>query len=122
MTSLEHELTQFIGTTCYHRFGSMLGSLMTDGAYFLAEHAQCYWLFDALDSHLVGKAQREEYFAVSTLTVDTEERDGVLLITDGNGNTFARQKLEYTDFPLREIKLYSSFDGVRWIHMLTSEY
>ncbi|CAN1484479.1 hypothetical protein MCEMAEM4_00007 [Burkholderiaceae bacterium] len=35
---------------------------------------------------------------------------------------YARQKIEYTDFPLSEIKLYCQFDGEYWVIMLTSEY
>jgi hypothetical protein len=46
----------------------------------------------------------------------------VLTIDDGNGNVYAKQNIEYTDFPLNEIKLYCSFDGEYWVIMLTSEY
>ena len=38
-------------------------------------------------------------------------RDWNLTATDRNGNTIARQQIEYSDFPLKEIKLYL-IDGV----------
>jgi hypothetical protein len=46
----------------------------------------------------------------------------VLSLDDGNDNVFATQAIEYTDFPLSEIKLYCSFDGNHWVIMHTSEY
>ena len=46
----------------------------------------------------------------------------VLKIDDGNGYVYATQNIEYTDFPLNEIKLYCCFDGEHWVIMLTSEY
>jgi hypothetical protein len=46
----------------------------------------------------------------------------VLTYEDGNGNTYAKQEIEYTDFPLEEIKVYACWDGTHWMLMLPSEY
>lgn len=109
-------LSKFIGTETYHRITSR--HLLTDGTKFLAEEAQCFWLMDAIASHV--PKQFHDYFAVANLSVNG--MSAVLTLDDGNGNVFARQDIEYTDFPLDQIKLYCGFDGEYWAIMLTSEY
>lgn len=109
-------LSQFIGTEKYYRITPR--HLLTDGSKYLAEEAECFWLMDAIASHL--PKQFHDHFAVANLTIDGTS--AVLTLDDGNGNVFARQNIEYTDFPLDQIKLYCGFDGEHWAIMLTSEY
>jgi hypothetical protein len=109
-------LSQFIGTEKYYRITPC--HLLTDGSKYLAEQAQCFWLMDAIASHL--PKYFHDHFAVANLTIDGTS--AVLTLDDGNGNVFARQNIEYTDFPLDQIKLYCGFDGEHWAIMLTSEY
>ena len=92
--------------------------MLTDGTKFLAEQAQCFWLLDAIASHLVKTY--DDCFAVARLLVN--ESSAVLTLDDGNDAVFATQKIEFTDFPIQEIKLYCSFDGQHWVIMLPSEY
>ena len=73
---------------------------------------------DAIASHL--PKHFADYFCVARLVVNGSS--AVLTIDDGNDNVYATQAIEYTDFPLNEIKLYCSFDGEYWVIMLTSEY
>ena len=113
---LKSNLSQFIGTDNFYRITSR--HILTDGSKYLAEQAQCYWLMDAIASHL--PKYFHDYFAVAELKV--KGNSAKLTLDDGNGNVFARQSIEYTDFPLNEIKLYCSFDGEYWVIMLTSEY
>lgn len=110
------ELNQFIGTEKYYRITRI--HFLTDGTKYLAEKAQSFWLMDAIASHL--PKYFHDTFCVANLTVN--KSSAVLKIDDGNGNVYASQKIEYTDFPLNEIKLYCSFDGEYWVIMLTSEY
>ncbi len=114
--NLQTELSQFIGTEKYYQFNQC--HLLTDGTKFLAEQAKCFWLMDAIASHL--PMYFNDYFCVARLTVKASSAE--LVIDDGNDNVYARQKIEYTDFPLSEIKLYCQFDGEHWVIMLTSEY
>ena len=44
------QLTQFIGTTGYYRISRR--HLLTDGTKYLAEEAECFWMMDAIASHL----------------------------------------------------------------------
>ena len=43
-------------------------------------------------------------------------------IEDGNDKVFARQEIEWTDFPLDSITLYSCWSEEHWVVMLPSEY
>ena len=114
--NLQSELSQFIGTEKLYRITSR--HVLTDGTKYLAEQAKSFWLFDAIASHLTRSY--DDYFAVARLVV--KDSSAVLTLDDGNDNVFASQAIEYTDFPLNEIKLYCSFDGDHWVIMLTSEY
>ena len=109
-------LSQFIGTEKYYRITRI--HLLTDGTKYLAEKAHCFWLMDAIASHLTRKIG--DYFCVASLSVNGTS--AVLTLDDGNGNVYATQRIEYTDFPLNEVKLYCCFDGEHWVIMLTSEY
>lgn len=91
---------------------------MTDETKYLAEHTKCFWLMDAIASHITK--QYHNYFAVVDITV--KNNSAQLTLDDGNGNVFAQQFIEYTDFPLNELKLYCAFDGEYWVIMLMSEY
>ena len=113
---LQSELSQFIGTEKYYRITSR--HLLTDGTKYLAEQAKCFWLMDAVASHL--PKYFADYFCVARLVV--KDSSAVLKIDDGNDNVYATQQIEHTDFPLDEFKLYCSFDGEYWVIMLTSEY
>lgn len=110
------DLAQFIGTEKIYRLTHR--HVLTDGTKYLAEQARAFWLMDAIASYLTPRY--EDYFAVARLVVDGSS--AVLSLDDGNDNVFATQAIEYTDFPLSEIKLYCSFDGTHWVIMLTSEY
>lgn len=109
-------LSQFIGTEKYYRITDI--HLLTDGTKYLAEQVECFWLMTAIASHL--PKQFHDYFTVINLTV--KESAAQLTLDDGNGNVFAQQFIEYTNFPLSELKLYCAFDGEYWVIMLTSEY
>jgi hypothetical protein len=52
-----------------------------------------------------------EPFQVWTLKVRSNRR-GMVICDDGNGRELYLQELEYTDFPLPEMKLYCCADGV----------
>ena len=49
--NLQSQLSQFIGTEKLYRITHR--HVLTDGTKFLAEQAQCFWLLDAIASHLV---------------------------------------------------------------------
>jgi hypothetical protein len=111
----------------------LLGIRYTDGIQYLAQEAQCYWLIDVITSHqtkrllankmlkdfqlwylMVGEEHefikpKPHHQAVVTCWGDTPDPE----ITP-----YIRQDIEFTDFPLPEIKLFL----VQGVLMLPGEY
>jgi hypothetical protein len=120
--ALESSLAQFYGSDSLTRWSPLTRSLLSDGALYLAENAGAYWLFDAIDSHLTTRGAN----ALTEFTVARLHRlpndAAELTLDDGNGNIYATQRIEFTDFPLAEIKLYACYNGAGWTHLLPGEY
>ncbi len=111
------QLGQFTGTGRYYRISRRL--LLTDGTRYLAEQAACFWLMDAIASHL-SEMGTAEWFVVIKTTV--KRTSAVMVYEDGNGKELARQEIPYTDLPLANIDLYACWDTEHWVIMLPSEY
>ena len=112
-----NQLNQFTGTAKYYRISRR--HLLTEGTKYLAEQASCFWLMDAIASHLVEIGTAEWFVVVKTSIKRTK---AVMVYEDGNGNELARQEIPYTDLPLDQISLYACWDGEHWVIMLPSEY
>lgn len=110
-------LSQFTGTERYFRISRR--HLLTDGTKYLAEQAECFWLMDAIVTHLV-EIGTADWFVVVKTTVQNSA--ALMVYSDGNGKEHARQEIPYTDFPLVEQTLYACWDGEHWVLMLASEY
>ena len=111
------QLTQFIGTTGYFRISRR--HLLTDGTKYLAEEAGCFWMMDAIASHLCEIGTEDWFTAVQ---VKVTEGRAVMIYEDGNDKEHARQEIPCTDFPLDSITLYACWDQDNWVIMLPSEY
>ena len=111
------QLAQFIGTTGYYPISRR--HLLTDGTRYLAEKGGCFWMMDAIASHLC-EIGTEDWFVLVRVKV-TEGR-AVMIYEDGNDREHAQQEIPYTDFPLDSITLYACWDGENWVIMLPSEY
>ena len=110
-------LAQFTGTEKHYRISRR--HLLTDGTRYLAEKAACFWMMDAVASHL-SEIGTEDWFVLVRVSV-TEGR-AVMVYEDGNDHELARQEIPYTDFPLEAISLYACWDTQHWVIMLPSEY
>ena len=111
------QLSNFTGSVRYYRITNK--HILTEGAKYLAQEAECFWMMDAIASHLseIGTA---DWFVLVRMTVKNGR--ATMYYEDGNGNEHARQQIPFTDFPLEEIKLYACWDGEYWVIMLPSEY
>lgn len=118
---LLNDLPCFTGTEGYFRYNPMLFPrvILTDGALFLAAEAEAYWLMDLIASHL---PKVKDSFAVVMLQKHGDE--ATIVLADDNPATvvYARQDVEYTDFPLDSLTLYAINDGAHWVILLPSEY
>ena len=110
-------LSQFTGTSAYYRISRR--HLLTDGTKHLAEKGACFWMMDAVASHLC-EIGTEDWFVL--IRVQVSEGRAVMIYEDGNGLEHARQAIPYTDFPLSEITLYACWDQEHWVIMLPGEY
>ena len=110
-------LAQFTGTEKHYRISRR--HLLTDGTRYLAEKAACFWMMDAVASHL-SEIGTEDWFVL--VRVNVTEGRAVMVYEDGNDHELARQEIPYTDFPLDAITLYACCDTQHWVIMLPSEY
>ena len=104
------------GTEMYHRlFIDENLPVVTDGIMALAESADCFWLIDTIASNQIHK-NLDEHFQVWKLTVNND--NSAVLKGYNDVDLIITQNIEFTDFPLEEIKIYL-IDGVM---LLPSEY
>lgn len=118
-TQLLSDLAHFTGSEAYHRWSQLFPRIvMTDGAKYLAEEAECFWLMDVIASHMIS--HQNQPFAVAKL----QQVDGKWLFTldDGNGNIFARQEIEFSTFPLDSVRLFVETAGGVTVILLPSEH
>lgn len=111
---MEDELGQFHGTSRYLK--NFTGLLFTDGVKFLADQAGCYWLIG-----LVGSYQRSlegVRFQLWELDAGEDNKAVVTMREDTDEPVLVRQRIPYTDFPLRRFSFYC----VDNVMMLKSEY
>lgn len=102
---IEAGLRQFTGTTQWYQ--SYPGLLLTDGAKWLADSADCYWLYDIIWS--IKPILDKDWFAVAKFA--TIGSAGIFVLEDGNDNVLYTQHIEYTDFPLPQVTLFVADGG-----------
>ena len=93
-------LTQFTGTGAYYRISRK--HALTDGTRYLAEQGACFWMMDAVASHLC-EIGTQDWFVL--IRVQVSKGRAEMIYEDGNGQEHARQAIPYTDFALSEITL-----------------
>jgi len=112
------DLAQFTGSEQWYRHGINGRVLFTDGAKFVADQADAYWLIDEIaiiQPH--NKRVAAEEFQVWKLAVKPDH-SGVLTCEDGNDNVVYTKEIEYTDFPPEGITLWFTNNTI----LLPSEY
>lgn len=113
---IEQGLQQFFGTEAWHRLRP--GVLLTDGALFLARETGAFWLMDVIWSY-------QPFLKQVPFQVWHLKRQGegcIVWCEDGNYNKLKSQKIDFTDFPLEETKLFASKEDGELVILLPSEY
>jgi hypothetical protein len=125
---IKADLDLCTGTEGYSRFG-LTNAVATDGALRMANLCGAFWLLDAIASHVKNaeKLCGEREYQHWKLVVDPASKSAILSVTDGNCRPLNVQTIEYTDFPLPEIRVWVGFQefgerDVRPVLMLPSEY
>jgi hypothetical protein len=118
---IEQALSKFRGSEQWHQWSSLsCNFLLTDGAKFIAEECDAYWLMDLIASYHAEPDVRKEWFQVWNLEVNGSK--ATVTCDDSNENIIAYQEIEYTNFLLDGIKLYAINDGEQRVIMLPLEY
>ena len=115
----QHDLNQFRGTDKYYRH-FLKQFAYTDGVKYLADTASAHWLIDAIASYqpqLLSDPMLQE-FQVWKLTVNSDNNTATLVCERDTDVVVITQNIEFTDFPLPEVRLYLCAK----VLMLPSEY
>ena len=110
------DLKHFTGTENWYPHPLNRHVTFTDGAFYVAEKGEAFWLLDTIALSQLKPAFRGQPFQAWKLTV--KGHTGVLTCDDGNGNVVHREELEFTDFPEPGITLWLSGNVI----MLPGEY
>lgn len=111
------DLAQFTGTTRYYQHW-LRQIVFTDGVHYVAETGGAYWLLDAIASYqpkLLTDPMLQQ-FQHWKLKVNNQKAQ--LVCERDTDDVVLTQDIEFTDFPLDEIRFYL----VAGVLMLPSEY
>ena len=129
-TLTKQELVQFVGDVERFRHSLNPRVIYTPGVQHVAEAGGAYWLIDAIASYLtpryleaaIASDPRVGELQFWRLTV-SEERSAVLEArVDSDCESFVRQGIPFTDFPLESVDIWAGFDGEVWTLYLPSEH
>jgi hypothetical protein len=120
MTTIEiqKQLRQFHGSNHYYNHSLANGTriLLTDGAAFIREQGECYWLFDFIAAYQTHKDIKGQIFQIWKL--QKQNLAWEISCEDGNKNILYTRRIEFSDFLLDKITIWF-VDGVA---MLPTEY
>lgn len=120
------ELPNFTGTSQYYRYIGKF--LLTDGAKFVADSNQCYWLMDIIVSWQSEPKLKNEYFQSWKLDITTDRNSGIksgtVVCTDGNYKKLCTQKIDqiFGMLDIQQIELFAEDSGEYMVIYLPSEY
>ena len=105
VAEIEANLAQAIGTESYTRHLTN-AFVLTDGVNQLRVDADCFWLIDAIASY-----RRKEPFQVWEFKMTSPDAGVLTMVEDSGQPELVRQEIEYTNFPLKEIKFFVEEGG-----------
>jgi hypothetical protein len=128
---IEKQLGKFRCTTCYHRFSLLFRNfVLTDGAKYIADRCGAYWLFDLIASHQSNpkvKDSRRIGDSIQFWTLKVEDQQGVIICEWDKDQVVLEQKIDYTDFPLPQVRIWVAKtqladESIVWVAYLPSEH
>ena len=126
----QSDLGQFRGGGTVYKHGIFARIVYTEGVQYLAAHGGAYWLLDAIGIHLLSPTMKAVIEADPrirslhfwTLTVAEDESALLIAQADSPEKPFITQEIDYTDFPLKEVRIWVAWQGEQWLLFLPSEY
>ena len=106
MTLKVEEISQFTGTDNWYKHMLSRRIVYTEGARYVAQEGRAYWLLDEIVIAQGLKQVKAEEFQVWTLRVNGNK--ALLFMGNGNGRVVYQKEIDFTDFPLSEIRLFFS--------------
>jgi hypothetical protein len=123
INEIKANLDQFTVTQEYHRWSILFKKhLLTDGAKYLADKLNCYWLMDAVASWHGEAMKHEALREMQVWKLTVKGSKALLVCEDGNDNKILQQKIPYTDFLLNEITLWVQPCEDKFVIFLPNEY
>lgn len=110
------DLSQFIGTTAYHRTFLFNKNLVhTDGVQYFADTAGAYWFLDIVATEFYPLTKKDPF-----LSIQLAVEDGIadICVEDGDCEIITQKHIPHTNCPDGLYKFFLT-DNVL---MLTSEY
>ena len=121
MTITPEYLAQFTGSEKFYRHITFRKFVYTEGVKYVAEEGQAYWLIDAIlswqgDPKIKNDImlQRIQFWDLKVF----DDNSATLSCLRDKNDIAITQKIEFTDFPLKNIQFYLSNNTL----MLPSEY
>lgn len=95
------------GCDSWVRHSTNKNFIYTDTIHDLAELAQCFWLIDVIAS-IYTKLQKHDFSVLKLQVYKTKSGRTKAIFTADNGadEVYYQQFIEFTDFPIEEIKFY----------------
>lgn len=127
-SELKSSLGHFTGTTAYTRRNPFHNNfVLTDGANFLAEKAECDWLFNAIHTRQDELAKDPQLRDYQFWTLKVNKDNSARLVCERDKDDVAIEiDFTSTDFPLDEVKIWVCPGEIRGravqVAMLPSEY
>ena len=115
-------LSDFYGTEQYYKH-PFTGVLFTDGIRYMAESCGAFWLIDeiAFAQRLPKIRNDDKLQEIQFWTLTVKDKSAVLTCERDEGDVAYRKTIDYTDFPLDEIKVWIEF-GEKPVMLLPSEH
>lgn len=107
--SIENQLGYFTGTTGYHRLSILFPNfLLTDGTKYLAESCGAHWLFDLIASYQTHNKVKKhpKLRELQFWILKVNDSEAIVTCEWDKDQIVLQQKIDYTDFPLEEIKIW----------------
>ena len=106
----KESLAQFTGSEQWFRHHFNRSITYTEGVQYMAQAGGAYWLIDEIALRQNQKV-RNHPFRIGQVefqqwTLKVKNNSAVLTLDDGDGNVLYTKRIEFTDFPLDEIKLW----------------